>query len=159
MANEHNHDHGHDHDHGHEHGHEHGHDCDCGCEHDHNHEIETEIRDGVKIERHEGATICSLDFDADGDYADVKTTMSVIMKELADKIDAAGDIVGHIKGYLSYNKQGVMLSTTGGDVTIRKIDSVRLTINIVAIAFVADEDAFIATVGALRESFVNVTNN
>ena len=117
------------------------------------------MRDGVKIERHEGALICSLDFDADGDYAGVKAILADIMKALAEKIDAAGDIVGHIKAYMSGDRQSAMLSTTAGDVSVRAIDSERLTINIVAIAFVADEDNFVHMVGELRDSFKNVKNN
>ena len=155
---DHNHDHDHDHDHDHEHEHDHEH-CDCHehnhshdhhDHHDHDHNHDHEIRDGVKIERHEGALICSVAFEAPGDYDSVSSRLAKEMSRLADEIDAAGDLVGHIKAYISGDRRGAMLSTTGGDVSIRDSAPNSVTVNLVAIAFVAQEDAFIAKVAAIR---------
>jgi len=75
------------------------------------------------------------------------------MKELADETEAAGDIIGHIKAYISGDRQGAMLSTTGGEVSIRPSTPYEITVNFVAIVFVQDEAGFIKKVAAVQEKF------
>lgn len=96
------HEHERGHEHGHEHEHEHGHDGDHGHEHGHSHESVLELDFAtVELSSHmhdQAATVSAtikLNEGATGKFEQLTSALQAI----AERAEASGGIVGHIKGY------------------------------------------------------------
>ena len=103
--------HDHDHDYGHEHGHAHSHDHDHDHDHDHEHhhhdhehahEREIEIGWGtatLESHVHDQASTVSATIHAQSDLGVTFETLVEALRGVAQEVEFAGAIVGHIKAY------------------------------------------------------------
>ncbi|MBU4440692.1 MAG: hypothetical protein L6276_02520 [Acetobacterium sp.] len=120
--------------------------CACGHDHDdhkdhdhHEHQHPKLGHNDISITHHENAVIVSAEREISGDYAQVKETLALGLKELADWVDNQNGLVGHIKAHLSAKGNSAMLSTTGDAVQIKETEGTGILINLAVIVFVENE--------------------
>jgi len=126
---------GHDHVHDHD-GHRHDH-----SDHDHEH---TELANGeVEVNLHEeGAIIASGSLSLSGvDSEDMTNRLAAALQQVAQNIDNAGGMIGHLKATISRTDVR-MLSTTAAEteVSIKLSPSSEVVANVVLIAFMVEPD-------------------
>ncbi|MBI4857219.1 MAG: hypothetical protein HY818_10830 [Acetobacterium woodii] len=120
--------------------------CVCGHNHDdykdhehHDHQHPKLGHDDVSITHHENAVIVSAEREISGDFTQVKETLALGLKDLADWVDSQNGLVGHIKAHLSTKGNSAMISTTGDAVQIKETDSTSVSINLAVIVFIENE--------------------
>ncbi|MCL1803042.1 MAG: hypothetical protein FWG30_05285 [Eubacteriaceae bacterium] len=129
------HDHGgHDHD---EHDHD-GHDHDSEDEHDH----AEEGQEYLGITTHDESVVGSVRRFYSGTYEDAVEYMQGKVKAVAEKVAAAGGIIGHIKAYIRSEGDSCMLSVTDdeSDSNIRMYPSEKTTLEMASIVFLITPD-------------------
>lgn len=93
-------------------------------------------RNGCRIEitEHQDALIGNVVLSVAGDLDAAQKEAAAMLEKAAAEITAEGGIVGHIKAYVK-QETGVMLSTTGGEVSSRAVTPAACTAECVNIIF------------------------
>lgn len=142
---EHQHKHGHEHDHNHQHGHHH--------EHHHSHEETVALSwADMKLEAHthEQAATVSMDIRPNAECTKTFPDLVAVMQGIAQDVENAGGIVGHIKAFAKQGDSSVHASVTAADLapTIDGDQSCALApstdVQLVAIALLVTEDDLLA---------------
>lgn len=163
-----------EHTHDHDHDHEHGPDCDCGChDHDHHHDhghdhhhdhgyteaFELPIAQvSLEAHVHEQASTVSASFAVKEGQLLPFGTLVDAMGVIAEQVEAAGGIVGHIKAFGKTSDSFAHASVTaaGFDPTYEGDPSLAIGVGddaqLVAIALFIDQDHLISIVKGMIQN-------
>ncbi len=143
------HHHDHEHEHGHQHDHEHGHHHDHDGHHHHGHEETVRVDHAnvlLEAHTHEQTATVSMTFEPDPDATLVFGDLVSLMQKIAEAIESAGGIVGHIKAYGKQEGDFVHASVTAAGLEPTYEGNLDMdlgneaTVQLAAIALLIDQD-------------------
>ena len=126
----------HDHEHHHDNEH-HPEDCECGChDHEHDHHEHEYTKNGVTVSNHESFLIGSVSETIAADsFEKAEELLSAGMRAMAERVNEAGGIIGHIKFILTELGRSVQISVTDTEETARHYDADSYQLEGVAIVY------------------------
>ncbi len=110
--------------------------------------------DGITIDFHNNALVCSANRCITGDLEEIKKRLALEAGLLDKWVEEQGGITGHIKAIVSVNGPVCRISATGGEVDIKELSINSLHVSLVAIVFEINEAALKQRVESLLEGLI-----
>jgi hypothetical protein len=110
--------------------------------------------DGITLNIHNGALVCSANRHITGDLEQLKKKLALAAGALDRWVEEQGGITGHIKAIVSVNGPVCRISATAGEVDIKELSINNLHVSLVAIVFKIDQAALKHQVETLLEGLI-----
>ena len=114
--------------------------CTCGLEdhdhnHDHKHNHEANQKSFVSVSTHDQSMVGTYRFELLGSYEEGRARLANLLKDVGDKVTAAGGIIGHIKAHMTSVEKGCVISVTDEESDLRPTYHNECKVEGVAIVF------------------------